>query len=418
MKTTESPSDALPPADDVDFVAPVQVLHLGLGWFDDHAGGLERYQHGICEAHADRGIPVQAMVLSGQSPLVSAKYPAIAYASPRDARSQRAAKLRLAIRQWIGKGPQSNRVIVSHHASVAGPVLNEIKSFQRLGGRFVVQFQGPWADEAFAEGAGKIKTFFQRRMERRVYQSANHVLTLSHAFKQVVVQRYGVLPSDVSVVPGGIDASAADCGIDRSACREKLNWPADVPTLVCVRRLVRRVGVDVLVHAMSKIAIEIPDIRLMVGGRGPLMDHLTDMVRQSGLDDRVKMLGFIRDEDLPLVYGAADLSVVPTQSLEGFGLITLESLACGTPVAATPVGSLPEVLRPLDDSLLFASNSAESIAEGVVGLLRDVATLPTSIQCRQYVRDHFDWSVIAPRVLDVYTGRTGGSATHAPCGER
>ena len=69
---------------------------------------------------------------------------------------------------------------------------------------------------------------------------------------------------------------------------------------------------------------------------------------QLGLDKHVTFLGFVPDADLPRYYQAADVFVLPTRELEGFGLVTAEALACGTPVLGTPVGATPELLEPLD----------------------------------------------------------------------
>lgn len=381
-----------------------KFCHLGLGWFDDHAGGLERYQHGICVAHARSGLDVHALVLSRKTELQSPDYQAIRYASPADSRRHRTIKLRDQLASWMGDETCDAKVLISHHASVSGPILDLIERFKMHGGEFVVQFQGPWADESRAEGAGRLKTAMQRRMERQVYQSADRILTLSDAFCDLVVDRYDVQRSRVFTVPGAIDSITADAGVDRLEARRRLGWPIDSPTLVCVRRLVRRVGVDVLIQAMKQVARAVPNVRLMIGGKGPLMSELQKEIKRAKLQDSIVLMGFVSDQQLPLVYAAADLSVVPTQSLEGFGLVTLESMACGTPAVVTPVGSLPEVMNPLKPALVLDGNEAESIASGLIRLLHDRGKLPSEKECRRYVRDNFDWNVIAPRVLRVYTG--------------
>ena len=77
------------------------------------------------------------------------------------------------------------------------------------------------------------------------------------------------------------------------------------------------------------------------------------------------MLGFVRESLLPTHYQAANVSIVPSQSLEGFGLTTVESLACGTPVLVTPVGGLTEVVGPLAPSCVLCGWSPDQIAEGL-----------------------------------------------------
>ncbi len=81
--------------------------------------------------------------------------------------------------------------------------------------------------------------------------------------------------------------------------------------------------------------------------------------KELGLEDNVKFLGFLPDEELPVAYQAADLTVMPSQSFEGFGLAILESLACGTPVVCTPVGGMPEILQGFSPQLITDSISTE-----------------------------------------------------------
>jgi glycosyltransferase involved in cell wall biosynthesis len=292
---------------------------------------------------------------------------------------------------------RSSTTVVSHHASVSEVLLPLLRDVPH-----VVHFHGPWAQEARVEGAPRWKTWLQQRQEARVYRSADRILTLSHAFKELVVRDYGVDERRVRVVPGAIEALDADPGISRHEARTRLGWPTDRPILLSIRRLVRRVGVDVLVQAAAKMVRQHPDLLILIGGSGPLKTQLAESIERYGLENNVRLLGFVPAGDLSIAYRAADFSIVPTQSLEGFGLVTLESMAAGTPAIVTPVGSLPEVIGPLSESLILPSKSAEGIAEGLDAILRGRVALPDDQACRTFVRQNHDWSVIAPRVLDVY----------------
>ncbi|MBJ8193526.1 glycosyltransferase, partial [Bacillus cereus] len=79
--------------------------------------------------------------------------------------------------------------------------------------------------------------------------------------------------------------------------------------------------------------------------------------------------GYVSDEELPLYHQASNLFVVPTQALEGFGLITVEAMASGLPVLATPVGGNKEILRGFRPELLFKGTDSEAIAEGLLHVL-------------------------------------------------
>jgi glycogen(starch) synthase len=121
-----------------------------------------------------------------------------------------------------------------------------------------------------------------------------------------------------------------------------------------------------------------------------------------GLGDRVRLLGFLPDSSLPSAYQAADISIVPSTSLEGFGLTTVESLACGTPVLVTPVGGLPEAVRPLAPSCILPGSKCDQIAEGLHAYLAGRLRIPEAAECIEYVQQHFTWERVARQVLHIY----------------
>jgi glycosyltransferase involved in cell wall biosynthesis len=378
-------------------------VHLGLGWIADHGGGLERYQNTICTDHARLGCSVEAWVQSRTPIQEHPKYRVIAYASPTESRRAKLRKLRAIARERFA---QRDFTFVSHHASVSASLTDLLLNVPHI-----VHFQGPWADEAAMEAVPFWKTFLQRRQERKAYHSADRIITLSEAFKKIVVDRYDVSPEIVRVVPGGIDSIAADPKISRIEARHRMGWPTDRPIVLAMRRLVRRVGVDVLVEAIGLLHKKTKhqdapkrdmDALFLIGGAGPLKEEVAKRIEALGLKDHVRLLGFVPDKLLSTAYRAADFSIVPTQSLEGFGLVTIESMATGTPVVVTPVGSLPEIMNPLNPNLVMSGTTADAIAASLQGFLSGAVAMPDEHACREYVRANYDGSVIAPRVLEVY----------------
>ena len=136
--------------------------------------------------------------------------------------------------------------------------------------------------------------------------------------------------------------------------------------------------------------------------QGRFQGELKTRVEELGLQQHVRLLGRIDDSILPVAYRAADLSVVPSRSLEGFGLVTLESLASGTPVYVTAVGGLPEVIRPFAPACVFRDSSAGGMASMMGDALSGLEQLPTEQACRDYAVRNFGWRTIASRVRAVY----------------
>jgi glycosyltransferase involved in cell wall biosynthesis len=184
--------------------------------------------------------------------------------------------------------------------------------------------------------------------------------------------------------------------------RQTLGWPTDRLILFSPRRLVHRVGLEELLKAIVLVKQQIPDVWLAIAGKGPQRETLDRQVQEWGLQDHVRLVGYLADDQLPLAYQAADLTVVPSQSLEGFGLILLESLACGTPPVCTPIGGMPEVIAPFNPNLVTATAEAGGIADRLIELLqRPTVTLPDRTACREYACHQFDWQKIATQVRTV-----------------
>ena len=172
-----------------------------------------------------------------------------------------------------------------------------------------------------------------------------------------------------------MDTTHFQPNLSRKQAREQLNWPQDRPVLFTPRRLVHRMGLSQLINAIALIKPKVPDVWLAIAGKGSLRETLEKQATELGLNYHVKFLGYLPDEQLPIAYQAADLTVVPSQSLEGFGLIVLESLACGTPVLCTPVGGMPEILIPFSPDLITDSITEKAIANKLESLLTTELTI-------------------------------------------
>jgi glycosyltransferase involved in cell wall biosynthesis len=302
--------------------------------------------------------------------------------------------LRQAVLSELQASRPGSVVVASHFAFYAAALLPKLSRMNH-----VVHFHGPWAAETAAERRPHVA--MKRAVEGTVYSSAKAFVTLSQAFKDLLTAEYRVDPARVHVIPGAVDARRFSPG-DSTAARQRLGWPNQGRIVLCVRRLVRRMGLENLLDAFVAVAGEHPDSILVIGGAGPLRDELAAKAREHRLSDRVLFTGFIPETNLPFAYQAADLSIVPSQSLEGFGLTALESLACGTPVLVTPVGGLPEVVRDLDRNLLLPDKGDAAIADRLHLFLSGALSLPSSNDCRKYVESNFSGRVIAERMRALY----------------
>ena len=266
----------------------------------------------------------------------------------------------------------------------------------------VVHFQGPWADESAAMGQKAFRCAVKRLVERRVYSRASSFVVLSNSFRRMLIERYGVVPWDVVTLSPGVDTDRFRPG-DRELARAALGVPSGGAWVaVTVRRLVPRMGLEVLLDAWSAVvgAATLP-VLLLIAGDGPSRPTLEAQAERLGLTNFVRFLGRVDDARLISVYRAADVSVVPSVALEGFGLVVLESLATGTPVIASDVGGLSEAVGGFDEGLLVPPGDPHSLAERLIGAMHASRPLPLASACRRYA-EGFSWTEVAGRHADLY----------------
>jgi glycosyltransferase involved in cell wall biosynthesis len=215
---------------------------------------------------------------------------------------------------------------------------------------------------------------------------AARILVLSEFSRSLIKEDHPRHADRVLPVLGGVD-------VDRFApledARERLDLRRKARLLVTARRLEPRMGLDQLLRAL----VRVPEAYLAVIGTGVSEHPLRRLAETLGVGARTRFLGRVSDIDLRTWYAAADVVVMPTAAYEGFGLVTAEALACGTPVVATPVGASPELLGPLDPRLVAANTGAEEIAEAIKQAL-SMGGSDLRARCREYAVSRYAWDTV------------------------
>jgi glycosyltransferase involved in cell wall biosynthesis len=154
------------------------------------------------------------------------------------------------------------------------------------------------------------------------------------------------------------------------------------------------------------------DLLLVIGGEGPLEPELKEQVKRCGVEELVRFVGYIADEDLPSYYQMADLFILPTTELEGFGLVTVEALASGLPVLGTPIGGTREILARLGPEYLFDDVTPESMAITILNVLNNwgkdsSAYKAISKTCRQVAEEHYSWENHVSKLEELFYSMIG-----------
>ena len=233
-------------------------------------------------------------------------------------------------------------------------------------------------------------------IERVVIERCGRVVVLSRFMWQRVLAVHGIPEDKLRIVAGATDPERFRPPEDPVSVREQLKLPLNRVVLFTVRNLVPRMGLENLLQAIAILGEEGQDLLLVIGGEGPLRPTLDQLIRDLSLTDRARLAGFIAEDDLSNYYQAADLVLMPTHQLEGFGLVTVEALACGTPVLGTPVGAIPEVLARVDPGLLTDGTDGTALATAIRRILRRFRDQPgeqerLSLKGRALVEQDYTW---------------------------
>ena len=210
----------------------------------------------------------------------------------------------------------------------------------------------------------------RRSVERAVMSRCHGVAVLSQFMRQRVIGAHGISTDGIALIPGAVDPRAFTPVDNRQRAKAALNLPGNRTILFTVRNLVPRMGLDNLLRAIEMLKHAQHELLLVIGGEGPLREQLQADIRRKRLSDVVRLIGFVPESQLGQYYQAADLVLMPSLQLEGFGLVMVEAMACGTPVLGTPVGAIPEILNQVDPILVAEGVDGRAIGRALERVLR------------------------------------------------
>ncbi|MEO5376224.1 MAG: glycosyltransferase family 4 protein [Magnetococcus sp. DMHC-6] len=189
---------------------------------------------------------------------------------------------------------------------------------------------------------------------------ASGLITVCQALKDTLIDM-GIVPNHITVLRNGVDLKKFHLPPTPTTTipHKKMRW-----TLLSVGHLIERKGHDLIIRAIR----EIPQADLLIVGEGEKKNELITLAQSLGVGDRVKMVGGVPQEELKRFYWSAD-ALILASSREGWANVLLESMACGTPVIATPIWGTPEVVNSPDAGILTQDRSVKSLIEAIHQLM-------------------------------------------------
>lgn len=227
---------------------------------------------------------------------------------------------------------------------------------------------------------------------RWVLAGCQQVTALTQALKAAVVET-GVPGERVAVIPNGVDLAHFTAPAEAEASRERV--------ILFAGFLIARKGVDFLLAAAPAILARLPGYRIVLVGAGPEEAALRAQATALGIGGAVEFCGFLPQAEVRTWMQRARVLVLPSRE-EGQGVVLLEALASGTPVAGSDVDGIAEVVTP-EVGALFPVGDPAALAAAVIGLLEDEERWRRLSQAaRQRAVAHYDWSVLARRYIQLY----------------
>lgn len=388
----------------------MKILMLADVFYPDTTGGAGRIAYHLGLEFGQRGHEVHIITRNadGKFPSHEALHPNLYVHRFFTPHKESLALLLLEIKNSYSMAKQLSMriafdIVCIHQSLVAiGPLLlDRLRDIP-----LVYCFHSPWHEEFLIKKQVKkgmmrelTKTiaYLMRWLEKRMFLRSDKIIVLSQYIFHKVLEIHQFSKRKIIIFQGGVDLHHFHLPVGgKAAARGIACLPLGKTVFLTVRNLVPRMGLESLIGAFNGSETLRQKGLLLIGGTGFLEDSLKTMVDDFNLNDSIRFLGHIPEKDLPGIYQAADFFVLPTEKLEGFGLVILEAMACGTPVLGTPVGAIPEVIGSFDKRLIFdgmrwsdMKRKMEEVIEKPHGYHFDPG------DCRQFVEKKFSWEKLA-----------------------
>jgi glycosyltransferase involved in cell wall biosynthesis len=236
-----------------------------------------------------------------------------------------------------------------------------------------------------------------RRMILDAARDCAAVITVSAALKDALVG-VGGTEEKITVLRNGVDLELFTPE-DRSQARAKFGITRFA--LASVGNLIPTKGHQLVIEALQSL----PDVELLIAGRGPHEQAFRDLALRLGVADRIQFLGVLAQSELRWLYSAAD-SLVLASEREGWPNVLLEAMSCGTPVIASNVGGVPEIVAAPEAGVLMDERSAHGIERAIARLRH---ALPARSATRTYA-EQFGWQPTTDGQLAFFRGVLGTDA--------
>lgn len=214
--------------------------------------------------------------------------------------------------------------------------------------------------------------FYSIFMEYPLLTKSLLIISPSADVANVLASRPFIGRDKIKVISYGIDLNKfVPSESQRKATRKALKLDDQDKVILFLSLISRQKGADIAIRAIKKLLLKNEKIKLILGGDGEYLPEAIDLANRLGISDKVIFPGFISNKDTSDYYNAADIFIFPTLRFESFGIVLAEAMACGKPVVASKIGSIPDVIDDGVNGILVPSGDYSKLAEKIDLLLND-----------------------------------------------
>ena len=230
---------------------------------------------------------------------------------------------------------------------------------------------------------------------------ASEVLVNSNYMKNELQRLFGLPFEKINVVPNGINMTAFN-GVERYFDFRRQYAADNEKIILFLGRLVYEKGVQHLIAAMPKILANYHDSKLIIAGKGGMLDELRQQVNYLNIGHKVYFTGYLDAKKVCKMYKAADISVFPS-TYEPFGIVALEAMLAGVPTVVSDIGGLDEIVEHRVNGMKSYAGNPNSLADSILNLLYDPQLCANIVkQARIKVKNEYNWNKIAQDTYFIY----------------
>ena len=251
-------------------------------------------------------------------------------------------------------------------------------------------------------GIGEYEPELRIESEREVISSCDRIIASTTKEMEDLVKHYRASPDKITVIPCGVNLDLFK-PIDKETARKELGLDHQ-KLILFVGRMDPLKGLEQLLTALTYIDGEKPPLLMVVGGDAHSQNQvqaLQRMAKELNIEDRITFVGSVAQSRLPLFYSASDVCAIPSY-YESFGMVALESLACGTPIVANNVGDMKNIVRHSEMGRIVPDNSPRHLASEISEDIYQPEDEAQHIKTRRDTIAEFSWANIADKILHEY----------------